>query len=182
MICLVRMPDDPRWQRAERKAKNNTKSNGAGAHKLEPITWVDTVSAIRERQWHVADHIPANNVALISGEGAVGKSILAQQLGATTAYNAIAGIDRDWLGLLPRGGKVELISCEEDAEEAKRRQEQMAKFLGTTRADLAQAMRIASWVDNDSTQLMELDRKRDDVAPRISTIAWCMRRRRISRD
>ena len=66
---------------------------------------------------------------------------------------------------MPRGGKVELISCEEDAEEAKRRQEQMAKFLGTTRADLAQAMRIASWVDNDSTQLMELDRKSDNVRP-----------------
>lgn len=48
-------PDDPRWQRAERKAKNNTKSNGAGAHKLEPITWVDTVSAA---SWRSSSVLP----------------------------------------------------------------------------------------------------------------------------
>jgi len=158
-------PGDARWEELKRKskAKDQTRANGHG--KRDPIAWVDMDGDIRPREWRVAEHIPANNVALISGEGAVGKSILAQQLGATTAHNALAGIDRDWLGLLPKGGKVELISCEEDADELKRRQEQAAKFLGTTRADLAQAMRVASWVDYDSTQLMELDRKSDNVRP-----------------
>ena len=155
--------NDPKTQERYERAKAKAKSNGHAQPK--PIDWVDTTTDIKQREWHVEDHIPANNVALLSGEGAVGKSILAQQLAGVTALNAVSGHDRDWLGLLPRGGKVEYITCEEDAEEAKRRQEQIAKHYGTTRAVLAQAMRIASWVDNDSTHLMELDRKTDNLRP-----------------
>lgn len=158
-------PGDPKWEELKRqsKAKGQTKTNGQG--KLEPIRWLDLTAPLKDRAWFIPDYVPDNNVALVSGEGSVGKSILTQQLGTVTALNGISGHDRDWLGLLPKGGRFMYVSCEEDEDELRRREEQMAKFLGTTRKDLEQAMRITSWIDYESTQLMAVDKRSDCMRP-----------------
>src|ERR1700722_13206110 len=50
------------------------------------------------REWAVLDRFPLRNVALLSGEGSVGKSILLMQLGAAHV------LGRDWANTLPEIG------------------------------------------------------------------------------
>jgi hypothetical protein len=80
---------------------------------LDITAWQDQL--VPEREWTVRDRIPANNVTLLSGEGSVGKSILALQL--STAV--ILGLN--WLGVSPEPGPVLAVHCEEDAPELWRR-------------------------------------------------------------
>lgn len=157
-----------RYERAKAKAKAKVKANGHS--ELPPSARFDTTAAIKERLWlcpAVGDkppHIPLNNVTLLSGEGGVGKSILAQQLGCTVAHNALPNrAPRDWLGLIPRGGSVMEISCEEDMDELNRRQEDICQFLGVTRAELAPLMWMESWVDEDDTPLVMMDKRIDAI-------------------
>jgi RecA-family ATPase len=80
---------------------------------LNITAWQDQL--VPEREWTVRDRIPAHNVTLLSGEGSVGKSILALQL--STAV--ILGFD--WLGVTPEPGPVLGVYCEEDEPELWRR-------------------------------------------------------------
>ena len=54
---------------------------------------------IPEREWGVRDRFPRRNVALLSGEGAIGKSVLFLQLGIAHV------LGRDWLRSLPERGR-----------------------------------------------------------------------------
>ena len=152
----------PRWQEAQRrKAARKAKSNGH-AEPLEPLRYLlANDDPIPPREWIVEGHIPAGNVSLMSGEGAIGKSILAMQLGAVMALNAISDHDRDWLGMMPKGGVVLYVSCEEDDREAERRLDKIAVHYGTKRSVLLQHLHLTSWVNEDKPQLMVLDRKTD---------------------
>ncbi|HKH80852.1 MAG TPA: AAA family ATPase [Methylovirgula sp.] len=55
---------------------------------------------IPSRPWLVKDMIPDRTVTLLSGDGGVGKSLVAKQLGVAVA----AG--KDWIGTLPESGPV----------------------------------------------------------------------------
>jgi RecA-family ATPase len=70
---------------------------------------------VPERVWTVKDRIPGSNVTLLSGEGSVGKSILALQLGTAVV------LGRDWLGTLPEPGPALIVCCEDDSGELWRR-------------------------------------------------------------
>jgi RecA-family ATPase len=135
-------PGDPRYESAKRK----TKANGVHA-RVEPLEFMDyTIDPIPARQWVVQDRVPANNVTLLSGEGSVGKSILAMQLAAVVAINASSAIDLDWLGQLPAGGPVVYLTCEEDRDETAHRLEAIAKHYGTTRKELMRNLYMISRV------------------------------------
>lgn len=67
---------------------------------------------VPQRQWAVADVMPARNVTLLSGEGGVGKTLLAQQLAAATV------LGMGWVtDSAPEPGPVILISAEDDIDE-----------------------------------------------------------------
>src|SRR5262245_11578103 len=70
---------------------------------------------VSPRQWAVADRIPLLNVTMLSGEGAMGKSILMTQLAVATVLGC------DWLGVTPKKGPVIALSAEEDEDEFHRR-------------------------------------------------------------
>src|SRR5438874_7073424 len=80
---------------------------------INPVQWRD--EPVPERQWIVRDMIPANTVTLLSGDGAVGKSTLALQLGTARA------LGRDWIGTVPTPGRTLHLSAEDDADELHRR-------------------------------------------------------------
>src|SRR5437762_7973424 len=71
---------------------------------INPVQWRD--EPVPERQWIVRDMIPANTVTLLSGDGAVGKSTLALQLGTARA------LGRDWIGTVPSAGRTLHLSAE----------------------------------------------------------------------
>ena len=66
---------------------------------LDPISWQDR--PIPERQWLVPGLIPMRSVTMLSGDGGLGKSILALQLIAACALGELdAGSFKCGLGLL----------------------------------------------------------------------------------
>jgi RecA-family ATPase len=67
------------------------------------------------RKWHVPELIPEGAVTTMSGDGGVGKSLVALQLAVATA------LGRDWLGHQTRKGGVLYVSAEDDIDELHRR-------------------------------------------------------------
>src|SRR5271170_3660671 len=83
---------------------------------LEPICAASFASKdVPRREWLVADLIPANTVTVLSGDGEVGKSILALQLGSAVA------LGKDWIGTAPELGPVIYLSAEDSVDEVHRR-------------------------------------------------------------
>ena len=95
---------------------------------LNLAAWQD--QAVPEREWAVRDRIPAKNVTLLSGEGAVGKTLLALHLCSATV------LGRDWLSALPDPGPALAICCEDDADELHRRLDLIRQHYGANFSDL----------------------------------------------
>lgn len=81
--------------------------------------------------WHVPGLIPAHTVTLLGGDGATGKSLLAQQLAIATA------LGKPWVGFdeIPQG-RVVYFSAEDDEDELHRRFSRITHSYGATFADL----------------------------------------------
>ncbi len=90
--------------------------------------WQDR--AVPERVWVVKDRIPQNAVTLLSGEGSVGKSILALQLSAAIV------LGRDWLGTMPDPGAALVVCCEDDADELWRQLDRIRNHYGVSYDEL----------------------------------------------
>lgn len=121
------------------------------AHKLdsddeaELLPYVDLAAELTDRQWLVADRIPMFNVTSLSGEGAVGKSILLLQLSAACV------LGRDWIGTLPIIGPVLYFCAEEDADEIRRRLEAIARHFGVSRQQLSDdGLRVLSFAGREA--------------------------------
>jgi RecA-family ATPase len=96
------------------------------------------------RVWAVPDRFPLRNVALLSGEGAVGKSILLMQL-------AVAHVlARDWLGTLPEPGPVIYLNAEDEEAELHRRLAAIAAHFGARLAELNDNLHILALAGQDA--------------------------------
>jgi RecA-family ATPase len=98
---------------------------------------------VPERQWVVRDRIPAATVTLLSGDGGIGKTILALQLAVGVA------LDRDWIGAMPQTGAVIGIFCEDDEAELHRRLAPIVSHHGASFADLSK-MHMLSLAGEDA--------------------------------
>ena len=96
----------------------------------EALPYVDLSLDLTPRQWLVPDRIPMRNVSSMSGEGAIGKSLLLMQLSGAVV------LGKDWIGTLPEQGPVLYFNAEEDDDEVRRRMEDVARHLGATRQDM----------------------------------------------
>jgi RecA-family ATPase len=96
---------------------------------INPVQWRD--EPVPEREWIVRDWIPAKTVTLLSGDGAVGKSTLALQLGTARA------LGRDWIGTMPTAGRTLYLSAEDDADELHRRLDAIRAHYGATFDEMA---------------------------------------------
>jgi RecA-family ATPase len=107
----------------------------APAPKLEaPLPFVKITDwndqPVPEREWAVLNRIPSKNVTLLSGEGSIGKSIVALHLGVAHV------LARDWLGSMPEPGPALIVACEDDPSELHRRLDRILAHYGATFADL----------------------------------------------
>src|SRR4051794_13297070 len=74
-----------------------------------PLPYVDlALDPIPPREWLVPERIPMRNVAMLGGEGAIGKSLLLMQLSGAVVLGG------EWIGTLPKQGPVLYMSCEEE--------------------------------------------------------------------
>jgi RecA-family ATPase len=97
-----------------------------------------------EREWAVRDRVPLKNVTLLSGEGGVGKSILALHLAVGTT------LGRDWLGSMPMPGPVLVLCCEDDEHELRRRLDQIVAHYGASHEELSTALHAVSLAGQDA--------------------------------
>jgi RecA-family ATPase len=70
---------------------------------------------VPEQEWGVLNRFPKHQAAVLSGEGAGGKSTLALQLGLAHV------LGRDWLGSMPEQGPAIVIDAEDDTNVMHRR-------------------------------------------------------------
>lgn len=100
------------------------------------------------RKWVVPDLIPDRNVTDLSGDGGLGKSLLALQLGvAMTAA-------RDWIGVMPEPGPFLYLSCEDEPDEILRRRNAVLTGMNLSPADL-RAFHLLDLTGADTTELAE---------------------------
>ena len=95
---------------------------------IDPLLWEG--QPIPQRRWIVNGWVPQGNVTMISGDGAVGKSILAMQLLTCCATG------NDWLGQETLRCRALGIFCEDDEDELHRRQANMNNHYGVGFADI----------------------------------------------
>lgn len=100
----------------------------------EPLAFIDMSRWDGEpappREWSVHDRIPLRQPTLFSGEGAIGKTLLALQLAAAHA------LGRDWIGMLPEPGPAIYFGAEDEADELRRRVADIAAHYHVSVADL----------------------------------------------
>ena len=101
---------------------------------LQPLGFINLAAwqdqPVPERAWVVKDRIPQRAVTLLSGEGAIGKSIIALQLSTAIV------LGRDWLGALPEPGATLVVCCEDDSDELWRRLDRIRAHYGASYGEL----------------------------------------------
>jgi RecA-family ATPase len=85
------------------------------------------------RDWMVEGCFLKGTVALVAGDGGIGKSLLMQQL----ATSAVLG--RPWLGMSVQPGRALYLGCEDDGDELHRRQWAINRSLGVDMPDVLDA-------------------------------------------
>ncbi|MBR1301239.1 AAA family ATPase [Bradyrhizobium sp. AUGA SZCCT0042] len=116
---------------------------------MEPLPFVDISSwrvgdGVPPREWGVLDLFPRRNVALLSGEGAVGKTLLLLQLGVAHA------IGRDWLGTLPEPGPFLYFGAEDDTDEIHRRLADILNHYGADFPDVDDKLHLLTFAGEDA--------------------------------
>jgi RecA-family ATPase len=143
------------WDRHERQQSERSRGNGFAAGGFAepknewptstPLPYVDLALELTPREWLVHERIPMRNVTSLSGEGSIGKSLLLMQLSGAVV------LGKDWIGTLPEPGPVLYLSCEEDDQEVRRRMEDVARHLDSTRQELIdRGLKVLSFAGKDA--------------------------------
>src|SRR5262245_53573159 len=132
--------DDWAKQNPTANGQDNTPAPPKFSRIINPADWENV--PIPARYWTVPDYIPAGVVTMLSGDGGLGKSLLALQLAVGRA------LAKEWIGLLPEPGKTLYLSAEDDSDELHRRLNAVRKFYGATWSELAD-IRIVDLVGDD---------------------------------
>lgn len=107
--------------------------------------------------WLVEGCFLKGSVAILAGDGGLGKSLLMQQLCTATATG------QDWLGMKAQRCKSFFMGCEDDSDELHRRQAAINARYGCDMGDLEDMLMIER-VGRDNN-IMDFDRRTDDGRP-----------------
>lgn len=112
---------------------------------FSPTRWTDTFAPSYD--WVVDGCFLRGSVAILSGDGGLGKSLLLQQLLTASCCGS------DWLGMRTAQCRSLAIFCEDDRDELHRRQERINDHYGCTMGDL-EPVRMASLAWRDATMMV----------------------------
>jgi RecA-family ATPase len=162
-------PDGVR-ERHDRAPKYQGGTEGNGGKPNMPLPFLDMrgwdTAAPPPRQWLIVDYIPLRQVALLSGAGGIGKSILLLQLLVATVLR------REWVGeLFPKPGPAIYLGAEDEQDEIHRRLAAILEHSDARFADLvAGGFRALAFAGKDAV-LAEFDRNgRIKVTPLFKSL------------
>jgi RecA-family ATPase len=139
-----------RWERGEPRQEPQQRGLPT-IGTLSPVDWTGKEAPAYD--WMVEGCFLRGTVAMMSGDGGLGKSLLMQQL--LTA----AAVGRPWLGLDTQPARGYAFFCEDDEGELHRRQERINDHYEVSYAELG-GVRYASRVGQENV-LVEFDRRTD---------------------
>jgi RecA-family ATPase len=114
---------------------------------------------VPQQEWAVSDRIPLRKTTILSGPGAVGKSL--SQLHLSVAHV----LGREWLGVTPRQGPALFIDAEDDPPVLHRRLADILRYYGARFADVVKAgLHLVSLSGQDAV-LGWLNRKSGKIEP-----------------
>jgi hypothetical protein len=130
--------------------KSNGQAQPAGAEpgddpRNAPLNWEDLEHKDPpSREWIVPHWIPAAHTTLLTGRGGIGKTLLAQHIGAALAlgFEYIEPLDKRC---------VLMWAGEDDADELWRRQRRISSHMKRPLSDLAERFYLHSYVGTDIT-------------------------------
>lgn len=126
------------------------------------------------RMWMVENLIPLRKSALLTGEGAVGKSLLAQMMCTCIALGV------PFLGVATRQARSAYLTWEDDGPEIWRRQEAINRALGIKMADLGRDLELVSFTDEEQPFILQRAQIGLDVTPFGQSITDFLEDRAIS--
>ena len=109
---------------------------------IDPADWQGM--PVPARQWLVPGWIPSRTVTLLYGDGGLGKSLLALQVGIATALGLTAA------GLKPEPGRTLYVGAEDEADEFHRRTGDILAAEGLSFNELSGAFRLVPLADRDA--------------------------------
>jgi RecA-family ATPase len=135
--------DAPKLERAMRPFVSPAPTKAQILPTVFPSDWV--YKSVPDREWWLPDLVPSRTVTLLSGDGGVGKSLLALQLGAACAMGITTA------GLTPRPGRVMYLGAEDEQDEFHRRLVDIAEAHRRTLADLEDRFMLMPMAGLDAT-------------------------------
>jgi len=109
---------------------------------VDPSGWAGR--PVPSRSWFIEGLVPGRTVTLLSGDGGVGKSLLALQLGLASALGV------ETLGLEPAPGRVLYVGAEDEVAEFHRRTADILRGLGGTFAGLRNRLLLMPLAERDA--------------------------------
>ena len=110
---------------------------------FDPSEWAG--QPIPRREWYLQGLIPSRTVTMLSGDGGLGKSLLALQLAIASATGT------ETMDLQPTAGRVIYVGAEDEAAEFHRRTDAILRSVGRSYDDLADQFRLLPLADQDAT-------------------------------
>lgn len=133
---------------ARRRRDGGGSGGPHGLKVIDPIKWQNM--PLPERKWIVDGVIPLRSTMMLSGDGGLGKSLLAMQLSTACATG------NSWLGMPTTACKVLAVHCEDTDEELQIRQHAINRHYSIDFGDL-ENLRLVSRVGDDNV-LLETDK------------------------
>jgi RecA-family ATPase len=137
---------------------------------ISPAAWQGRTPP--RRDWLVENAFLRGTVALVSGDGGIGKSLLMQQLCSCSV------LGKPFLGMACEPGPALYIACEDDHDELWRRQWCINRSLARDMDDFAEGGLVLSPRVGMDNSLVRLDRRSWTIAPTALMLAvsdWCVR-------
>ncbi|QIB35812.1 AAA family ATPase [Ancylobacter pratisalsi] len=119
---------------------------------IDPRSWAD--KPVPERKWIVPELVPLRNVTLLSGDGALGKTLLMLQLMA-----AVSRGER-WVGADVEPCRAFGFLCEDDADELQRRWTDIAAEMQCGLDEIG-GVTLVSRAEEEDNALMSFNRVTD---------------------
>ncbi len=123
------------------------KVHGPAANDNDPLPLINPAAwqgkPVPDREWWLDGLVPMRQVTLLSGDGGVGKSLLALQLAAAGAMGS------ETLGIRPASGRALYLGAEDEEDEFHRRLSDVVRAHSRQLADL-EDFRLVPLADTDA--------------------------------